>query len=75
MKSSTKNIVYQLPLELLNSFRIRILGNSKIMGKTQKWVETQYPLQKKNKKLVLVVKNNTKTDIKVSRPVHVCLIS
>ena len=34
MKSSTKNIVYGLPHELHNGLRLRIIGNSKIMGKT-----------------------------------------
>ena len=46
------------------------------MGKTQKWVGaepgTQSPFQKKN--LELAVKNCTKTDIKVSRPVQFCFI-
>ena len=34
MESSTKNIVYGLPHELRNGLRLRIIGNSKIMGKT-----------------------------------------
>ena len=38
MKSSTKNIVYELPRELLNDSRFRILGNWEIMGKSQKSV-------------------------------------
>ena len=54
-----------------------ILGNSEIVGKTQKWVEaepsTQSPFQKKN--LVLVIKNYSETDIKVSHPVQFCFIS
>ena len=36
MKSSAKNIVYKLPHKLLNNLRLRILGNSEIIGKTQK---------------------------------------
>ena len=52
MKSSTKNIVCGLPHELPKDLRLTILGNSEIMGKTQKWVEaepsTQSPLQKIN---------------------------
>ena len=51
--------------------------NSEIMAETQKWVEaepsTQSPFHKKV--LVLVVKNYTKTDTKVSVPVQFCLVS
>ena len=36
MKSSAKSIVYKLPHKLLNNLRLRILGNSEIIGKTQK---------------------------------------
>ena len=35
MKSSTKNIEYELPHELPNDLRLRILGNVGIMAKTQ----------------------------------------
>ena len=52
MKSSTKNIRYELSHELPNDLRLRILGNFEIMGKTQKWMEAEYSaqshLQKKN---------------------------
>ena len=51
MKSSTKNIVYKLTHKLPNNLRLKILGNSEIMGKTQKWVEaepsSQSPFQEK----------------------------
>ena len=36
MKSSAKSIVYKLPHKLLNNLRLKILGNSEIIGKTQK---------------------------------------
>ena len=36
MKSSAKSIVYKLPHKLQNNLRLRILGNSEIIGKTQK---------------------------------------
>ena len=69
MKSSTKNIVPELP----NVLRPRILGNSEIMGKKlkNKWRQSLVPslLSTKNF-LVVVVKNYTKTDIKVSSPVQ-----
>ena len=59
MKSSTKNIVYELPHELPNDLRL----------KSQEWVEvepsTQSPFHKKT--LVPVIKNYTKTDIKIYR--------
>ena len=51
MKSSKKDIVYELPHELPNDLRLRILGNLKIIEKTQKWMEAgpsiQSPFQKK----------------------------
>ena len=52
MKSSTKDIAYELPYELPNDLRLRILGSSEIVEKTQKWVvadpTTQSPFRKKN---------------------------
>ena len=42
MKSSTKTIVYEMPHELS---RLRTLGNSEIMEKTQKWVEAESTAQ------------------------------
>ena len=35
-KSSTKSIVYELPHEFPSDSKLKILGNSKIWGKTQK---------------------------------------
>ena len=40
MVSSTANLVYELPRELSNELRIRILGNKEILGKSQVSVET-----------------------------------
>ena len=77
MKSSTKNVVHELPVKFPNNLRLRILGNQEIVEKFQKWVEaelsTQPPFQEKF--LLLVVKNYIKTGIKVSYPVQFCLIS
>ena len=36
MIPSIANLVYELP----NDFRLRILGNEEILGKSQIWVET-----------------------------------
>ena len=38
--SSISNLVYELPHELPNDLRLRILGNKKILGKSQVCVET-----------------------------------
>ena len=50
MKSSLANLVYELPHELPNDLRLRILGNKGILGKPQIWDETwpsaQSPFQK-----------------------------
>ena len=35
------NLVYELPHELPNDLRLRVLVNKKILGKSQIWVETQ----------------------------------
>ena len=52
VKSSTEFFVYELPHELLNDFRLRILETLEIMEKKQKWVEaepsTQSSFQKEN---------------------------
>ena len=52
MISSTENLVYELPHELPNDFRLRILGNKEILGKSQISAEAepsaQYPFQKLN---------------------------
>ena len=45
IKSSTKNIAYELPLECPNDLRLRILGNQEIMEKFQKWVEAELSTQ------------------------------
>ena len=37
---SVANLVYELPHELPNDLRLRILGNKEILGKSQIWVET-----------------------------------
>ena len=41
MISSIANLVHELPNELPNDLRLRILGNKAILGKSQIWVETQ----------------------------------
>ena len=50
MISSISNLVYELPHELPNDLRLRILGNKEILGKSQICVETepstQSPFQK-----------------------------
>ena len=33
-------MVYELPHELLNDLRLRILGNKEILGKCEVWAET-----------------------------------
>ena len=38
--SSIANMVYELPHELPNDLRLRILGNKEILGKSRIWVET-----------------------------------
>ena len=38
--SSIANLAYDLPHELPNDLRLRILRNKKILGKCQIWVET-----------------------------------
>ena len=45
IKSSTKNIAYELPLECPNDLRLRILGNQEIMEKFQKWGEAELSTQ------------------------------
>ena len=40
MISSIANLVYELPHELPNDLRLRILRNKEILGKSQIWVET-----------------------------------
>ena len=40
MISSKANLVYELPDELSNELRLRILVNKEISGKSQIWVET-----------------------------------
>ena len=69
MKFSTKNTVYELFHELPSDLRLGVLGNSEIMLKTQKWVGTESSIPYPRKKKLLVVKNYTKIDIKVFRPV------
>ena len=38
--SSIADLVYELPHQLPNDLRFRILGKKKILGKSQIWVET-----------------------------------
>ena len=38
--SSIANVVYELPHDFPVNLRLRILGNKKILGKSQIWVET-----------------------------------
>ena len=50
MISSIANLVYELPHELPNNLRLRILRNTEILGKSQIWVKpsVQSPFQKLN---------------------------
>ena len=41
LRSSITNLVHELPHELSNDLRPRILGNQEILEKCQMWVETQ----------------------------------
>ena len=67
LKSSIANLVYELPHELVNDLRLRILENQEILEKSQIRVETytsaQSPLQ--NLTLAIVVKTHAKVDIKL----------
>ena len=45
IKSSTKNITYELPLEFPNDSRLTIIGNQEIMQKFQKWLEVELSTQ------------------------------
>ena len=59
---------FELPHELLNNLKLRILGNYEILGKSQNWVGTRsrmFSLPARNNFLTIVFKNNTNTDIKV----------
>ena len=40
MMSNIANLLYELPNELPNNVRLRILENKEILGKSQIWVET-----------------------------------
>ena len=41
LMSSIANLAYKLPHELLNNLRLRILGNEKMIEKSQSWDDTQ----------------------------------
>ena len=45
MNSSTKHIVYELPLKLPNDLRLRTFGNQEIMEKLKKYVEAELSTQ------------------------------
>ena len=64
MNSSTKNIVYELPLEFPNDLRLASLENQEIMEKFQKWVEAELSIHSTFEVLLLVAKNYTKAGIK-----------
>ena len=51
MISRIANLVYELPHELPNDLRLRILGNKKMLVKSQIWVETQPSTQSPFQKL------------------------
>ena len=73
MISSTNSIVREFQHQSPNNLKLRILGTveiSKMEGGRAS------PVSHREKTiLVLVVKNYTKTDLKVSCPVQLCLIS
>ena len=63
---------------LLNDYRLRILGNKKVLEKSQiEWRQMLVPsVPCRNKFLVTAVKNNTEADFKVpSCPAQFCMIS
>ena len=53
--SCTKNVVYELPHELANNLRLRILGKKEILTKSEIWVKTWNSAQSPFQKLKLVV--------------------
>ena len=66
--SSIANLVYELPHELPNEGRLRILENQEILEKSQVWVgKSLVPrLSSRNLTLVIAVKNHAKMDIKLT---------
>ena len=64
---SIANLVQELPHELPNDLRVRILGNIEILGKPQIWVETQRSAQTPFQKLNFGVtaKKHTEVDIQL----------
>ena len=51
MKSGRKNIIHELHYELPNNLRFTILGNSEIIRKTKKWIETEPSTQSRFQKI------------------------
>ena len=51
MISSIANLIYELPHEMPNDLRLRVLGNKEILGKSQIWVETKPSTQSPFSKL------------------------
>ena len=59
---------FELPHELPNDLKLKILGNYEILGKSQKWVGTRSgmsSLPSRNNFLTIVFKNYANTDNKV----------
>ena len=65
--SSITNLVHELPYELPNDLRLRILGNQEILEKSQMWVETQPSAQSSFQKL------NVDNSCQKGRKIRYCL--
>ena len=65
--SSISNLVYELPHELPNDLRLKILGNEEIFGKSEiAWRHSLVPsLPSRNETLAIAVKQHTKVDIRI----------
>ena len=64
-----RNFIDELPHELLNDLRIRILTNKEILGKLQNCMahSLMHSLPCRNKFWALTLKIHAKTDIKIIR--------
>ena len=64
---SNKHGIYELPNELPNDFRVRILGNQEISGRSQIFKELYPSVQSssQNESFVNTSKNSSKNEIKL----------
>ena len=70
--SSIKSIVYELPHQLPNDLRLRILSNQEISGKLQNyqekivWRQSLVPsLPSRNKSFVIAIKNHPEAEMQI----------